>query len=235
METNDAKAITPVETVLSVFLHLAYLQMNMITEAVILGNGDYPSHAYPLNVLSQAPYVVCCDGAADEYIRRGFRPDAIIGDGDSLSPENRERFAGIFHHVKDQETNDQTKAVRFLQTQGKRQIAIVGATGKREDHTLGNISLLMDYMQEGLQVQMMTDHGIFIPACNTQVFTSQPRQQISIFNFGATGLQGEGLAYPLSDFNNWWQGTLNETTGSEFRIHATGKYLVFICFPHGEI
>ena len=88
----------------------------------------------------------------------------------------------------------------------------------------------MDYMQEGLQVQMITDHGIFIPACNTQVFTSQPGQQVSIFNFGATGLQGEGLAYPLSDFSNWWQGTLNETTKYEFCIHATGKYLVFINF-----
>ena len=67
--------------------------MNMTTEAVILGNGDYPSHPYPLNVLRQALYVVCCDGAADEYIRHGFLPDAIIGDGDSLSSENREKLA----------------------------------------------------------------------------------------------------------------------------------------------
>ena len=100
--------------------------MNMTTEAVILGNGDYPSHPYPLNVLRQAPYVVCCDGAADEYIRHGFLPDAIIGDGDSLSSENREKLATIFHQIKDQETNDQTKAVRFLKAQGKRQIAIIG-------------------------------------------------------------------------------------------------------------
>ena len=204
--------------------------MNMTTEAVILGNGDYPSHPYPLNVLQQAPYVVCCDGAADEYIRHGFLPDAIIGDGDSLSSENREKLATIFHQIKDQETNDQTKAVRFLKAQGKRQITIIGGTGKREDHTLGNISLLMDYMQEGLQVRMITDYGVFIPSCDTQRFDAHPGQQVSIFNFGATGLQGEGLAYPLSDFNNWWQGTLNEATGEEFCIHATGKYLVFINF-----
>lgn len=204
--------------------------MNMTTEAVILGNGDYPSHPYPLNVLRQAPYVVCCDGAADEYIRHGFLPDAIIGDGDSLSPENREKFATIFHQVKDQETNDQTKAVRFLKAQGKQQIAIIGGTGKREDHTLGNISLLTDYMQEGLKVRMITDHGIFIPACNTQVFTSEPGQQVSIFNFGAKGLKAEGLIYPLSDFNNWWQGTLNETSGTKFRIQAIGMYIIFLNF-----
>lgn len=202
----------------------------MISEAVILGNGDYPSHSYPLSILRQAPFIVCCDGAANEFIRRGFTPDAIIGDGDSLSLENKLRFSGIFHQVKDQETNDQTKAVRFLQAKGIRKINIVGGTGKREDHTIGNISLLIDYMEEGLLVKMITDYGIFIPSLNTRTFSCRPGEQVSIFNFGAKGLRGEGLLYPLNDFDNWWQGTLNETTGTEFRIRATGKYLIFQAF-----
>ena len=67
--------------------------IEMEIEAVILGNGDYPSHPYPLDLLQQAPYVVCCDGAANEYIHRGHTPDAIIGDGDSLSAENKKKFA----------------------------------------------------------------------------------------------------------------------------------------------
>ena len=202
--------------------------MNMTTEAVILGNGDYPSHPYPLNVLRQAPYVVCCDGAADEYIRHGFLPDAIIGDGDSLSSENREKLATIFHQIKDQETNDQTKAVRFLKAQGKRQITIIGGTGKREDHTLGNISLLIDYMKENLEIRTITDYGVFMPASGTQTFESHPGQQVSIINFGAKGLKGEGLVYPLSDFSNWWQGTLNEATANQFTIHCIGEYLVYL-------
>jgi len=202
----------------------------MKVEAVVLANGEYPTAPLPLQILADAPYVVCCDGGADEYIRNGHTPNLIIGDGDSISEENRKRYGHLLHRIAEQETNDQTKAVRFLKAQGKRQIAIIGGTGKREDHTLGNISLLMDYMQEGLQVRMITDYGVFIPSCDTQRFDAHPGQQVSIFNFGATGLQGEGLAYPLSDFNNWWQGTLNEATGEEFCIHATGKYLVFINF-----
>lgn len=90
-------------------------------DAVILGNGEYPTHSMPETMLIMAPYVVCCDGSADEHIRRGFTPDAIIGDGDSLSPENKERFRTIFHQIDDQETNDQTKAVHFLLDQGKKQ------------------------------------------------------------------------------------------------------------------
>ena len=133
-------------------------------EAVILANGEYPTHVLPLKILEEAKFVVCCDGAANEYILRGHTPDIIIGDGDSLSPENKTRFSDIIHHIADQETNDQTKAVHFLQEKGYQRIAIVGATGKREDHTLGNISLLLDYMKSGMEVRTVTDYGVFIPA-----------------------------------------------------------------------
>lgn len=197
------------------------------TDAVVLANGEYPTHAIPLQMLQQAPYVVCCDGAANEYIRQGFIPDAIIGDGDSISPEIRERFAPLFHSITDQETNDQTKAIRFLHALGKRRILIIGATGRREDHTLGNISLLMEYHQAGIDVRMITDYGLFTPANGTQTFSSHAGQQVSLFNFGAQGLQAEGLVYPLSDFTCWWQGTLNEAIGNEFTIKAKGNYLLF--------
>ena len=102
-------------------------------DAVILAAGDYPTATQPLAILRNAKYVVCCDGAADRYIARGNTPDAIVGDGDSISPDNREKYARILHIVNEQESNDQTKAVRFLVSQGKRRIAIVGATGRRED------------------------------------------------------------------------------------------------------
>ena len=179
-------------------------------DAVVLANGEYPAGPLPLKILAEAPYVVCCDGGANEYIRRGHTPDIIIGDGDSLSDENRRKFGHILHRISDQETNDQTKAVNFLLAQGKRRIAIIGATGKREDHTLGNISLLIDYLRAGADVRTYTDYGIFIPCRGTRTFPSHPGQQVSIINFTAHGLHGKGLVYPLSDFTNWWQGTLND-------------------------
>ena len=201
-----------------------------IPQAVILANGEYPAHELPLRLLAEAQFVVCCDGAANEYIARGHTPDVIIGDGDSLLPEYKKRFSSIILQISDQETNDQTKAVHYLQSKGIRKIAIVGATGKREDHTLGNISLLMEYMKSGMEVRTVTDYGTFIPVSDTQSFASHPGQQVSIINFGAEGLKGEGLFYPLSDFSNWWQGTLNEATADEFTIHRTGESLVFLAY-----
>ena len=201
---------------------------NDMFDAVIVAGGEFPTAPQPLEILQSAQYVVCCDGAADRYIATGHVPDAIVGDGDSISAENRGKFAQLLHIIAEQESNDQTKAVRFLMEHGKRRIAIVGATGRREDHTIGNISLLIEYARAGCDVRSFTDHGVFIPCNGTTTQKCRKGQQVSIFSITARDLSAEGLLYPIYDFNNWWQGTLNECTGEEFTINATGEYLLFI-------
>ena len=201
-------------------------------DAVILANGDYPTAPIPLQILNEAPYVACCDGGANEYITKGHLPNIIIGDGDSLCDEFRQRYASLIHHNPDQETNDQTKAVQYLHAQGMHRIAIVGATGKREDHTIGNISLLMEYMRMGCEVRSYTDYGVFIPCKGTHTFDCHPGQQISIFNFTAKNMKSDGLAYPIYDFTTWWQGTLNRSTGTSFTIETEGEYLVFLAYAN---
>lgn len=199
-------------------------------EAVIVAGGDYPTSEQALRVLHNAPYVVCCDGAADRYIATGHVPDAIVGDGDSISAYNRTKYTARLHIVAEQETNDQTKAVNFLLGKGMRHIAIVGATGRREDHTIGNISLLIEYARAGAQVRSFTDHGVFIPCNGDNTLKCRKGQQVSIFSITAKNLSAEGLLYPIYDFSNWWQGTLNECTGEEFTIHSEGEYLLFVNF-----
>ena len=203
---------------------------NDLFDAVIVAGGEFPTAPLPLEILQSAHYVVCCDGAADRYIATGRVPDAIVGDGDSISAANRKKFAHLLHIIAEQESNDQTKAVRFLMEQGKRRIAIVGATGKREDHTIGNISLLIEYARAGCDVCSFTDHGVFIPCNGTTTHKCRKGQQVSIFSITAKDLSAVGLRYPIYDFNNWWQGTLNECIGEEFTINAHGEYLLFISY-----
>ncbi|MGL4851254.1 MAG: thiamine diphosphokinase [Phocaeicola sp.] len=200
-------------------------------EAVILAQGEYPSHTTPATLLQEAAYVVCCDGAAHAYLASGKMPQAVVGDGDSLTEETRVRCEEILHLESEQESNDLTKSMRYLYNQGKRRVAIVGGTGKREDHTLGNISLLLEYQQMGMEVVMYTNYGYFVACQNAARFSTSPGQQLSIFNMGAKGFESEGLKYPLYDFTRWWQGTLNECTSSELRIQAQGCYLLFFNYP----
>ena len=197
---------------------------------VILGNGEYPQAQLPTKVLDEARTIVICDGAANNYVPTGRPFDIIIGDGDSIDDSIRTQYASRIVISECQETNDQTKAVKHLAQHGHNDWAIVGATGKRDDHSLGNISLLIEYFKQGINARIYTDHGIFIPTQGNTAILTQPGQQISIFNFGCSQLSAQGLQYPIRPFDNWWQGTLNEATADRCIITADGIYLIYIAY-----
>lgn len=197
-------------------------------EAVVVDAGDFPTHRIALEMLQKSERVVCCDGAADRYLETGRIPWRIVGDCDSISEKNRTRYLNILRQFPDQDTNDQTKSVRYLFSKGIRRIAILGATGMREDHTLGNLSLLIEYLRRGIDARAYTDYGVFIPVHGERKFYCQQGTQVSVFNFGASGMTSEGLRWSLRDFHNWWEGTLNESIEDSFKIHAQGDYLVYL-------
>ena len=194
--------------------------MSETFDAIIIANGQFPTHEVPLRVLRQASYVVCCDGAISHFPMA----DVIVGDGDSVPEEYRD----LLVQIHEQDDNDLTKATRYCIKQGYRKLAYLGATGLREDHTLGNIGLLMRYYsQMGVDGTMFTDHGIFTPAYGNRTFRSKKGQQISIFNFGCKRLESEGLRWNSYAYDEWWQGTLNEAIGDSFSFRADGYYMVY--------
>ena len=194
--------------------------MSETFDAVIIANGQFPTHEVPLRVLRQASYVVCCDGAISHFPMA----DVIVGDGDSVPEEYRD----LLVQINEQDDNDLTKATRYCIKQGYRKLAYLGATGLREDHTLGNIGLLMRYYRQmGVDGTMFTDHGIFTPAYGNRTFRSKKGQQISIFNFGCKRLESEGLRWNSYAYDEWWQGTLNEAIGDSFSFRADGYYMVY--------
>lgn len=193
-------------------------------DAVIVANGQFPTHPIPLDMLKNAQHLVCCDGAITPLLKEGLGEAIIIGDGDSVPTAFRDRLI----QITEQDDNDLTKATRYCIGQGWKRIAYLGCTGKREDHTLGNISLLMRYYRD-MKVDgiMFTDHGFFTPAYGNRTFNAIKGQQVSIFNFGCQQLTSEGLRWDTYNFQEWWQGTLNEALSDTFSLHADGYYLVY--------
>lgn len=200
--------------------------------AIILADGEYPDSGTAAAILRNAEYVVCCDGAADTFIANGGIPAAIVGDGDSISKLNAERYANILHRVTEQESNDLTKAFNFCISHGKTDITILGATGKREDHTISNISLLADYVMRA-EVCMITPYGVFNAISEDAEFESFSGQQVSIFTFNpSTKVRVENLRYtpPAEGLCSWWRGSLNESLGKRFAIHPTDRTIIFRAF-----
>jgi len=197
---------------------------------VVLANGSFPTHDIPLNILRNAERVICCDGAAEKLLAFGREPDFVVGDLDSLSADLKVRYTSRLQHFAEQETNDLTKSVRFCVANGWTPLAVLGATGKREDHTLGNLSLLTDYA-EYADLQAYTDDGVFTPQLQSANYESFVGQQVSVFSLtNDTVFTFGGLRYPVVQrrLTSWWQASLNEALGTRFSIEMTeGKALIF--------
>ncbi|MDM8002854.1 MAG: thiamine diphosphokinase [Bacteroidota bacterium] len=206
-------------------------------KTVILANGTFPSHPVPLARLHEADMIICCDGAAGKLVAHGFEPGIIIGDLDSVPPAIKEKYADILVHDSDQETNDLTKAVNWCIAAGITEVAILGATGIREDHTLGNISLLADYSNQ-IDAVMLTDTGFFRVYDHSVTVASRPGQQVSLFSIDPTlKVTSSGLKYPLSNLSlcSWWRGTLNEAEDHFFSLQFEhGRVIVFTEYPEDE-
>ncbi len=197
-------------------------------KTVILANGDYPTHEIPLGYLGEADLIVCCDGAAEKLVAHGLEPGIIIGDLDSVPQRLKERYEKILVQDSDQETNDLTKAVNWCVAKGIEEVVIVGATGIREDHTLGNISLLADYNRI-IKATMLTDTGKFMVCDRGVTVSSFPGQQVSLFSIDPTlAVTSRGLTYPLNNLRlaSWWRGTLNEAAGKSFSLEFEGGQVI---------
>lgn len=204
--------------------------------AVIVGNGQFPKKEYPLYLLESADYVVCCDGALDTYLRHFSgrnlrRPDVVIGDMDSLSKKTAERFRDIAVKIDEQETNDQSKAFHYILEHfpDVDTIHILGATGKREDHTIGNLSLLMEYAREmrrqdcgrTVSVDIVSDWSTAFAITDTCTLDVGEGRSVSIIcPDNSLNIKSEGLVWPTDNvvFDNLWQATLNRASADRISL-----------------
>ena len=207
--------------------------MRTSVKTVILADGAFPEHEIPMAYLRNSERIICCDGSADQLVKAGFIPYAIVGDLDSVSKGVSDKYADRLFREDDQETNDLTKAVKWCIRNNFKDLVILGATGKREDHTIGNISLLVEYTREA-EVIMITDTGVLRPFLKSCEILSFRGQQISIFSINPeTEITSSGLRYPLvkQKLSNWWEATLNEATGKRIDLEfEEGALIVFLQF-----
>jgi thiamine pyrophosphokinase len=191
---------------------------------VILAAGNFPKKGgVARRILDEAERVICCDSAADAFRRNCRRePFAVVGDCDSV----KGRFKTVVR-VEEQDTNDLAKAVRFCRDNGIENIVILGATGKRDDHSLGNIFRALDF-----DIDVVTDYGRFTALEGIKTYRAEPGAGVSVFAPDpATEMTSRGLKWPLDGvrFENLYCATLNRAVDGEVTLSSTKR--VYIYFP----
>ena len=213
---------------------------------VIICDGQFPKTEYPRYLIRTADFTICCDGALSKYLRNskgifGYEktPDLVIGDMDTLPSSLQKKYSDIIIRESEQEHNDQTKAVRWAiaNLEDIDHIYILGATGGRIDHTIGNASLLMEYTRmfdlegKGISIEMVSDNGTAFAVNDTVEIDCGIGRSVSIFSPDNTlNIRSAGLEYPTDNvvFDNWWKATLNKASQDTVRLTFSHRSIALI-------
>ena len=164
-------------------------------------------------------------------------PDLVIGDMDTLPATWQKKYADIIVRETEQEHNDQTKAIRWALTNldGINNIYVLGTTGGRADHTIGNLSLLMEYTRMfelgDITIEAITDEGTAFAITDTMEFDCGTGRSVSIFSPDKTlNIKSEGLEYQTDGvvFDNWWKATLNKASQDNVRLEFNHKSMALV-------
>lgn len=201
----------------------------MKRHTVILADGDFPRRGgKPWEILSSAARVVACDGAAAAYRRRFSRwPDFTVGDMDSLA---KPPPGAVVDFSEDE--NDLSKAISFCRSRKWKDVVIVGATGKREDHTIANVYIALE-----ASIPVVTDHGVFHPVCGSARLPARKGAGVSVFAPDpSTRMTSRGLVWPLEgvEFTSPCCAASNRASCATVRVSSSHPAFVYIESPASE-
>ena len=184
--------------------------------------------------------ILAADSGMDFLYRTQILPDIIVGDFDSVEPKVLDFFREkeqidicVLNPVKDD--TDTEFAIREAIRRGATDITIIGGTGTRLDHVLGNISLLGIGLEEGVRMELLDAHNRIwmIDHSVTLKKKEQYGNYLSLipYNGKVTGVTLKGLKYPLQDYTMGGFNSLgisNEIVDDEASIELTSGQLLVI-------
>ncbi|MDG1532976.1 MAG: thiamine diphosphokinase [Candidatus Thalassarchaeaceae archaeon] len=125
--------------------------------AILWCNGDIPDHSKIIPLL-EGNVIFGVDGGAEKAESAGFKVTEVLGDLDSVKPED---WKGRSTLLPDESASDLVKSLRHLKTKGYDEVDIVGIEGGCPDHILGVWAALTE-APDGMSIRMHHEHGMTI-------------------------------------------------------------------------
>ncbi|WP_395073645.1 thiamine diphosphokinase [Flavobacterium sp.] len=206
--------------------------------ALIIANGAECSSELLGQLLEWSPLVIVLDSAMERVSKLNLKVDVLLGDFDrgfNVDYYKQDQFPIEIIHKPDQNKTDLEKAFDYLIERKIPAVNVVWATGKRADHTMTNITNIIQY-RNVLKIVILDDHSkIFqLPAEFKKWYTANTI--ISLIPIGkVSGITTENLFYSLQND----ELIIGEKTGSSNHVskdgivtinHEQGNLLLMECF-----
>lgn len=200
--------------------------------ALLILGGDASEKDFQL--VKDYEFVCCADSGTDTAMKQNIIPNLAIGDFDSASKESLNWATSVgcktISYPSDKNESDGEICLKELKTLGYEVVKIIGAFGKRPDHTMFN--LFWFHLEEMLGIKLFYyNHGFEIQSvtgkCNLD---AKPGTLVSFHPFfGKAKITLEGFEYPYDDtMIPGLTRTLSNITRENANATVDGKALMFV-------
>ncbi len=180
----------------------------MDNQTILIVSGGSIEDAFVLGQMRDNHYdmVIACDSGMEFFHRNGLYPDLIVGDFDSAREETVRYFkehseVKLEQFPPEKDWTDTELAVRRALGLHPEHIDLLGATGSRLDHVLGNLQMLDMGLAHGVEIFLLDAHNRvrLIDRSLTVKKEEQYGDWISLIPYNSTvmDLTLLGMKYPL--------------------------------------
>jgi len=176
-------------------------------KVIIISGGNPPSKELLINEIAEDTFLIGADSGANCLFDYNVKPDLLVGDFDSIDKKVLDYFKEnnciIDIYPTEKDFTDTEIAVERALRMKPNEIVLLGCTGSRVDHLLGNIGMLKICLENGVDACIM-DENNYIRLINASTSLKGTVGQIfSLQSYGdeIIGLTIEGAKYPLNNYN----------------------------------
>ena len=184
-----------------------------MSKVLIVGNGILNSNKFYINLSKKVDFIIGVDIGAKVLLDAGVKPDLAIGDFDSFENFGLFEKAGIriIKYPIEKDKSDTELAIDFAVENEFTGFLFSSMLGRRIDHALFNISLLLKLCKEGKNCAIVEENEEIYPiSSESRIFKVNTVDIVSIFPLDKIvyGVLTEGLKYELQNKDLFYGSTL---------------------------
>ncbi|MTI47717.1 thiamine diphosphokinase [Sporosalibacterium faouarense] len=176
-------------------------------KTLIISNGTIEDTNILNKFIDESDYVICADGGARHFYKTEFKPSVIVGDFDSLNSEilldMRNKEIELYQFPAEKDMTDTELAIDLALKRGATDITLLGGTGSRLDHTIGNIMIMKKFVNIDANIKIVNSNNEIFITKDKLILDRQENTFVSVIPITevAKGVTLRGFKYETNDID----------------------------------
>lgn len=157
-------------------------------KCLIMSGGEKPKDEVIRKYASSCELIIGVDKGCNYLYDLNITPQYIVGDFDSSKAEVIKKLENLgaakYKYNCEKDFTDSEEAFELAISKKASEIYFLGSTGKRLDHTLGNLGLLLNALNNGVRAQIIDDRNkVFLVNSNFKIYSDDEYKYISFLAY----------------------------------------------------